>query len=282
MKIRLVSDVHLEFLDDNRPSNVINYWHAVLPPLPDDAESILVIAGDLCVIGDAYLRRLQEILSDACDRFMKVVYVFGNHEYYHQTYYSTYDRLDLLPIANSDKLMFTSDRVLSLPLPNGLWFHAVTLWTDFNKKDWASMNAADQYMNDYRVIRTRDGEKHLISPLFTLNKHMEAVEELKLAIKPNSIVVTHHLPSRIAVHDKFKGNPQAELLNGAYASSLEDLILDTKPQAWMFGHTHTSFDGMIGSTRLMTNPVGYLTHGGPENKQYNPSFCYEATVNAME
>jgi hypothetical protein len=50
-------------------------------------------------------------------------------------------------------------------------------------------------------------------------------------------------------------------MNGAYNSRLEDFIL-ARPgiKLWTHGHTHEDFDYMIGSTRVVCNPRGYIDY----------------------
>jgi hypothetical protein len=48
-------------------------------------------------------------------------------------------------------------------------------------------------------------------------------------------------------------------MNGCYSSDLEAFILD-HPEIclWTHGHTHEDFDYMIGTTRVVCNPRGYI------------------------
>ena len=48
-------------------------------------------------------------------------------------------------------------------------------------------------------------------------------------------------------------------MNGAYRSNLEDFIV-ARPQIklWIHGHTHHEFDYMVGDTRVVCNPRGYV------------------------
>ena len=50
-------------------------------------------------------------------------------------------------------------------------------------------------------------------------------------------------------------------MNGGYSSDLDDFIID-HPQIklWTHGHTHEDFDYMIGSTRIVCNPRGYINY----------------------
>jgi len=51
------------------------------------------------------------------------------------------------------------------------------------------------------------------------------------------------------------------MVNGAYSSDLSEFILD-RPQIklWTHGHTHHEFDYMIGGTRIVCNPRGYINY----------------------
>ena len=53
-------------------------------------------------------------------------------------------------------------------------------------------------------------------------------------------------------------------MNGGYSSDLSQFILDN-PQIklWTHGHTHETFDYVIGETRIVCNPRGYI---GYENR----------------
>jgi hypothetical protein len=53
-------------------------------------------------------------------------------------------------------------------------------------------------------------------------------------------------------------------MNGGYSSDLSQFILDN-PQIklWTHGHTHETFDYVIGETRIFCNPRGYI---GYENR----------------
>jgi Icc-related predicted phosphoesterase len=72
------------------------------------------------------------------------------------------------------------------------------------------------------------------------------------------VVVGHHAPSRKSTHPRYASE---ELMNGGYSSSLDEYIMD-HPQIklWTHGHTHEDFDYMIGDTRIVCNPRGYVNY----------------------
>jgi hypothetical protein len=49
------------------------------------------------------------------------------------------------------------------------------------------------------------------------------------------------------------------MMNGCYYSDLVEFIMD-RPEIvlWTHGHTHEDFDYMIGTTRVICNPRGYV------------------------
>jgi hypothetical protein len=72
------------------------------------------------------------------------------------------------------------------------------------------------------------------------------------------VVVGHHAPSKMSTKPRYKDNA---MVNGAYSSDLSQFILDRPMiKVWTHGHTHDDYDYMIGSTRIVCNPRGYIMH----------------------
>ena len=72
------------------------------------------------------------------------------------------------------------------------------------------------------------------------------------------VVVGHHAPSMLSVHEKYKHDYQ---MNGCYASDLSNIMLDyPEIVLWTHGHMHDDSDYTIGSTRVVCNPRGYIGH----------------------
>ena len=64
------------------------------------------------------------------------------------------------------------------------------------------------------------------------------------------------------LHHEF-GLSDLDALSAAYASNLEDVILEHQPLYWIHGHIHTLTRYTIGNTEIICNPHGYL------NEKYN-------------
>jgi hypothetical protein len=68
-----------------------------------------------------------------------------------------------------------------------------------------------------------------------------------------TVVVTHHLPSLRSVPERFKN----DRLSAAFASHLDELVAASGTDLWCHGHTHSSCDYVIGTTRVLCNPRDY-------------------------
>ena len=47
-------------------------------------------------------------------------------------------------------------------------------------------------------------------------------------------------------------------LNSAFASEYDNLIANSRIDAWIYGHSHTNIDTEIGGTRVISNQMGYI------------------------
>lgn len=242
MKFRLFSDIHLEF------------DHYTVRPHDDDKDTILVLAGDIIPL---YLAgQLKRFFDETAHRFKYVVYVCGNHEYYNsnlsfgqQIFKNLAETYKNVHCLNDEAFIIDDVAIIGS-----------TLWTDFNKGNPMSMLNAEMAMNDFRIIKMSDKDYRKFKPKDAYNIHIESKKFIFDEIKKHkdaglkTLVVTHHGPSRMSIHEMFAMSN----INSAYVSDLSNEILDTEPNIWCHGHTHTSFDYMIGNvTRVICNPRGY-------------------------
>ena len=269
MKIALASDVHLEFgqLEINNTENA----------------DVLILSGDICVAKDLNDRADVNILGEShksnryhaffqkcSEEFKHVVYIAGNHEHYHGDFATSIPRICeklayLRNIHFLDKEFVTFDDVT---------FVGGTLWTDMNKEDPHTLYSIKGYMNDYQIIKNsdravnfRDEEGNFrirqanFSPEDSVEDHkamLDFIDHSTKDINRKFVVVGHHAPSKLSTKPQYEKDV---MVNGAYSSDLSEFILD-RPQikAWTHGHTHHKFDYMIGSTRIICNPRGYIDY----------------------
>ena len=241
MKVALGSDLHLEF----GPLEVKNRENA----------DVLILSGDICVARDFQIEKTRERYADffnACsEEFDKIVYIMGNHEHYHGEFFET---LNVLKENITQPNIHILERETFVH--KNYTFVCGTLWTDCNKEDPNTMWTLKRNMNDYRVVKI-DGYNLL--PETTVGEHrafLDFINESTTDTIKEYIVVGHHAPSRKSMKEKYR---QDHHINGGYNSDLEEFIIN-RPQIklWTHGHTHEDFDYMVGSTRVVCNPRGYV------------------------
>lgn len=257
MRVRQISDIHLEFCEHN---------HGV-PNL--GSGEILILGGDiLCARHFKTNGNLHQVYKDflqkCSDNFEHVIYIKGNHEFYGYNYEGTFNVLkEYLP----NNIHLLENEYIKI---KDWIFLCCTLWSDFFNENPLEMMEAQRYMNDYKTIRIGSNYRKL-RPEDTLEFHKKSkqflIEKLEEFKDEKIWICTHHAPSYQSIHPKYK----TETMNGAFASDLEDLILNN-PQIKYFshGHTHNSFDYMIGDCRIICNPRGY--YNGVNSSGLNPEF----------
>ena len=263
MKFALASDIHLEF----GKISLENTENADVLILSGD----IVVAcrlqdfSDVDVIGENKLSsNFHKFFQECCERFPNVIYVMGNHEHYDGDFAHTLSHLRE-KLGYLKNLHILEKEFIEL---NGIVFFGGTLWTDMNKEDPHTLYSISNYMNDFRVIKNSYRVHNMyveaprLNPEDVVVEHKSMLQHLSDAIesRPNDtfVVVGHHSPSKLSTKPKYKKHV---VVNGAYSSDLSEFILN-RPQIkyWTHGHTHHEFDYMVGDTRIICNPRGYINY----------------------
>ena len=285
MKIKLVSDLHLEFSDINIQNT--------------DNCDVLILGGDICVAQDLHdhpepnntadqaviaagtglgrrqqaAQRYRDFFKRCSFQFPHVIYIMGNHEFYSGKFYAGIDymREELAKYPNI--YMLEQD----IKVIDDVTFVGATLWTDMNKGDPLTMHAIEGMMNDFRIIKNDKRNYAPMSARDVADRHARTLGYFRSVLAEQHdrkfVVVGHHTPSFQSCHPMY-GNDT--LMNGGYHSDLSEFILD-HPQIklWTHGHTHHPFDYMIGETRIVCNPRGYENDGYSERTGWNPNIVLE-------
>lgn len=267
MRIQIVSDLHLEFSDINIKN--------------ENNADVLVLAGDI-MTASKVLKPLSELgvrfrdfLKRVSFQFPHVIYIAGNHEFYDSGRW--FEGIDWLRAACGvhDNVYFLER---DTKIIDDVVFVGGTLWTDMNKFDPLTMHAVRDMMNDYRAIRNDKAGFRNLKPADTVERHRATRDYIKLIVSENKdkkiVVVGHHAPSYQSVHEMYRSD---HLMNGAYYSSLEDIMLDNEHiKLWIHGHMHNTFDYTIGETRVVCNPRGYCQpNGWSEDSGWDPNLVVE-------
>ncbi len=283
MIVRPISDAHLEFVyevsDKATLEQRVSHINKILPPLDTDAETILLVNGDLASV--TKIERITNFFTLVAPRFKHVIYVLGNHEHYHgnihTTEYTISEALSKFP-----NITIAGNCVKTISF-DGVLFVACTLWTDYGKRTFRVdeiRNCISSGINDHRLVKITqsDGSVRKFHPDDGALIHAGCLMEIECALEGHdgpTVVLTHHLPSFMCVSPRFTFTDSDRKMNHAFASDVDWLIVKCKPNYWFFGHTHDSFDFHLEDTRLVCNPVGYPNENNQMKNKYNPTLVVE-------
>ena len=307
MKIALCSDLHLEFgsivLHNTEQADVLILSGDIL--IENDLDVFDQQQYDLGFMRGKS-RTYHEFFANVCSEFPHVIYIAGNHEHYHGDYAKTLPGL-VEKLAHYSNLHVLDKETFVL---GNTTFVGGTLWTDMNKEDPITLSHIRGYMNDYRIIensaeivhyktyhnkmkdvgitddewlalpyeervyvefRTRPAK---FTPEDSVFDHKQMLSAIAKAIADapadhTIVVVGHHSPSKLSTKPQYEKDV---VVNGAYSSELSEFILDNpRIKLWTHGHTHHKFDYMIGDTRIVCNPRGYI---GYESQAHDFELMY--------
>ncbi len=245
MLIREFSDLHQEF------------GPYIVEPMPEDKDTILILAGDIHVGTTA-----TEFVRQMADSFAHVIYILGNHEFYQNEMVSLPDRIreELEDIEN---VSFLDDETT---IVGDIRFIGSTLWSDMDNRNPLSMMTIERSLNDYGLILKAGYPLRAPDTIALFDEAVKFLEtELGKEHDGPTVVVTHHGPSFKSVHPIFRNSN----INGAFCSNLEHLLHNFDIAYWFHGHTHQTVHYEINGTKVRNNPFGY---GHAENLNFNPTF----------
>jgi predicted phosphodiesterase len=255
MKLWIVSDLHVE----SAPS-----WD--LPPIAKRPTfDVMIVAGDLIPRMERGVKWLLSRITEP-----PVIYIAGNHEFYGTDIDRTVEKARRE--ANGTNIHVLQNESVTI---GTVTFLGATGWTDFNffgDPDRA-MRVAQETMNDYRKIRTKNFENRL-RPTHALTRHLETRMFLQQGLRRPAhgrlVVITH-----MGFHaEAVRPDLEHDVISAAYTSR----ALIEGADLWVYGHTHESRDFLSGNTRVVSNAKGY----GPwranekwENPKFDPIFTVE-------
>lgn len=239
---------------------------------------------DVCVIaGDVTDQMLSgmEWVAKTVGRKMPVVMTLGNHDLYGQDMPAARRKAPARARDLGIHLLDDSEAEVC-----GVRFVGGTLWADFRlfeslqdppvhtREDCikAVRNDLADYVEIYATEVVDGVMSRPMTPRDTIRYHEGTVAYLdEVLARPfggPTVVVTHHAPHPRSIHQRFLDRPSS----AAYASDLTWLIERHKPEFWLHGHVHDSFDYAVDETRIICNPRGY---GSFPNLNFNPSLVID-------
>ena len=245
MKVKLLSDLHLEFQDEGEF-------------LPGEGD-VLILAGDICTASDLgrkgkLSKRYKKFFNRCVESYNKIFYVLGNHEHYNFIFDKTEDVIrENIP----EGITLLQDQS---EFYNGWHFVGSTMWAGFEDANIVSMSECQSGMNDYRCVHiNKNNQFTQLTPIHTLQAHIESVKWFNQCLPTLNgpvFMITHHAPS----YRSFDGYREEGVM-GAYATPMESFI-EKHPSIkfWGHGHIHSTSNYMIGNCNVVSNPRGYFKY----------------------
>jgi predicted phosphohydrolase len=237
--LQYCSDLHLEFENNSRQMNK----HPLIP-----SADVLLLGGD--IVPFANMERFNYFFDWVADNYKSAYWIPGNHEYYHS---DINERTGPLHEQIRKNVFLVNNNTIAI---GDTELICSTMWSKIDPmNEWAITRA----MSDFHIIS--DGSGRLSINRYN-SLHHDSLTYLLAALAnsqaQHKIVLTHHVPTFMNYPPKYKG----DVLNEAFATELNDLILSAQPDCWIYGHTHyNTADFSMGRTRLLTNQLGYVKYG---------------------
>ena len=257
--IQYMSDLHLER---------IKYDYGISKATP-----FLILDGDIGRFCDYDL--LKDFLATQCDKFEKVLYVPGNHEFYSSSREGGLVAADSLvkePSMNARLYVMNRERI-DLPDSNatvlGCTLHSqippdyTRLTRDFEQiKGWRVAHHNAEHQRDLAWLKLSLAELSQESP------------------KRNVVIATHYAPSFDKVcHPQHKNNAVQPCFSSHTLEQLPSWKGSGLVTHWIFGHTHWNAKFKAGKVTVASNQLCNDSHqlSWWQKRSYHP-FDPEATI----
>ncbi|AYV85089.1 MAG: metallophosphoesterase-like protein [Satyrvirus sp.] len=256
--LRYGSDFHLEMMPNILHPKLVPYWDF---KTGSNTKYYLALVGD---IGNPYNTNLCNFFDKISDKYEKIFYVPGNHEYYNLA------KLNFTKEQFDDELRKICDNYENVVLLNNQTYMldnikiiGSTLWSNVPA---TSADTISRYMNDYHLIKTLNGN---ITVEDTNKWNKESVQfienEIISAKNPCgvlTIVLTHHAPL-FSDNKNYTADPIYSDSPYKYGFHNDLKYLMKKPVAvWLYGHTHYCSKFMSNNVIVATNQLGYSHEKG--------------------
>lgn len=236
MKIQYCSDLHLEFLQNNK----FIKKHPLIP-----AGDILIMAGD--IVPFAVMDEQHDFFNYLADNFETTYWVPGNHEYYH---WDISTKRGAVKEAIRSNVFLVNNQTIQTGKTRLIFS---TLWSDISPD--ASF-FIQRRMADFSAINF-NGKPFTTDEYNTLHSECKKFieDELVEKVTTATMVITHHVPTFLQYPVKYK----RDVLNEAFATELHSMIEQSSIDYWLYGHHHFNTPLFtIGKTKLITNQLGYI------------------------
>lgn len=272
--LRFFSDMHQDFYINPKKFSPSHLWYP--EPLPEDSETILILAGDIWHAKKPFTFSNFSWFKDLSSKFKYIIVILGNHDFWSGTFpteYANFNRYkEQFDIPN---IYLLQDNIINIGTHK---FIGATLWTNYNERDPETIQNSEMISSDLKYIRYSDpnyrGTYKRIKPKHFMEAHAKSLNFIfenatKESEEQTLWVITHHPPSKALIDDPALDN----LTMGVVANDYDEKIAASNIDFWIHGHNHQSGTAKIGNTLIMANTIGYLSaseENAKLNSKYNP------------
>lgn len=239
VKLRYISDIHLEFVKDF-PKIKCNYYN----------NESLILLGD---IGHLNSQIYMDFINYTSKTFKNVIIVYGNHEYFNTTVNLTME--EVIKINYPKNVHVLDNGVIYLHKikneivskinenKNYIKLIGTTLWSNVEEH-------MKFILNDYRYIYTNDGKLTVdkVREFFVKNKQFILSEMYEM----QCIILTHH-----ATHEVCNGKYTGNKTSSGYYTQIDEIYENPNVIACINGHLHTNINTEINGIKILSNCIGY-------------------------
>ena len=267
MKLQVMSDLHLEF--HPRPRNWDGTYSWQIPCTDADA---IVLAGDI----GSWKPATRWVVRESKRLGKPAVYVTGNHEWYRDGMSRLSRMVEMT--GSEEPRVYVLER--GEALIDGVRVLGATLWTDYALFGDANIPkaiaTAEAQMNDFRLIAFQTQPYVRFTPWLARRLHLETrrwlEERLAAPFAGPTVVVTHHAPSNLGQHERYRNGPLAP----SFVSDLSALMDPSRVALWIHGHTHYCARYEVNGVPIVTNQAGY--HQIEEVPGFDPELVVEVVT----
>ncbi len=255
LKVQFVSDLHLEF-EENRQ-------YLQDHPLQVTGD-ILLIAGDSAYLDlpdsglDTYGK--YSFWDWASSHYQQVIICLGNHDFY-----AHYD-IAAIPDGYCHQIRHNVNAYYNSVVSIGdVDIIVSTLWA---KIEPHAIHITERNVSDFYRIKYAG---HRLKAEDFNREHERCLQFIQQAVAESQaktkIVLTHHVPTCLCTAEEFRDS----IINGAFIVELGEYIAQSGIDYWIYGHSHRNIDTQIGSTRILSNQLGYISYGELHINGFDPS-----------
>lgn len=168
-----------------------------------------------------------------------VLFIPGNHEFYHKDYYDTYMRLKDFCDKSNGNIIFLDNEVVEI---DDYQIIGNTLWSDFFNLDPFLIESSWSTINDYRCISTINQTSEIKEEILSLHEiHCKNIKDIMLGndeIKKN--ILKPYLEKRLST---FNGENRYDYIDTNMFTPYHSFIMNKKNKKWLNNSLSDNFNG---------------------------------------